>query len=156
MEGALRVKAETDDPAYYAGRKQVYVDADAGLRRFEVDSWRGSGAEWVLTLRGLDSRAAAETLKGGELLLDESALKPLGEGEYFQHDLLGCDVFDEQGRRLGRVAGVVDVGEQALLDVRDGSRAVMLPMVEVVIRAVDIAARRIVARPPPGLIETDG
>lgn len=153
MQGALRVKPETADPDFYLGHEQVYVDAEDGLRRFHVSDWSTQAAEWVLALRGLESRDAAEKLKGGELLLDETALKPLGEGEYFQHDLAGCDVFDEQGRYLGRVVGVMEAAGQALLDVRDGKRALTLPMIEAVVLSVDISARRIVVRPPPGLLE---
>ena len=155
MDGALRVKPETDDPAFYTGQRRIYVDAEEGLRRHDVSLWRGSGTEWVLALRGVETRDAAERLKGGEVLLDDSALKPLEEGEYFQHDLVGCVVVDEAGRLLGSVAGVVEAGGETLLDVREGQRAVMLPMVETVIRSVDVKARRIVASPPAGLIEPD-
>lgn len=150
--GALRVKPDTEDPRFYQGRGEVYVDSDAGLRRFKVGQWSG-GTDWILALEGLESREAAERLKGGELLLEDDALKPLAEGEYFQHDLAGCEVFDEQERRLGRVLSVVEVAGRALLDVRDGKRAVMLPIEESVILSVDVPARRIVARPPPGLLE---
>jgi 16S rRNA processing protein RimM len=154
LNGAVRVRPETDDPASYFADGQVYVDSEEGLRRFRVRNWT-PGAEWIVTLDGLDSREAAERLKGGELLLDEIRLRPLAEGEYFQHDLPGCEVLDRQGRRLGSVAGIVEVGGQALLDVRDGPRALMLPMVEAVILSVDVQARRIVAQPPPGSLEVE-
>src|SRR3972149_3652627 len=113
--------------------------------RASTPAARGGGGpgEWVLTLQGLDTRDAAERLKGGELLLDDRALRPLAEGEYFQHDLIGCAVEDEQGAALGRVTGVMEAGERALLEVSDGTRAFALPMTEAVILSVEIAQRRI-------------
>ena len=156
LQGALRVAPETNDERYYTERPLVYVDADEGLRRYPVRAWSAGRGEWLIELEGVRSREQAERLRGGELLLDEQDLRPLAEGEYFQHDLIGCAVIDEQGAALGRVTGVMEAGGGALLQVADGPRAFVLPMVEAVILAVEIEARRIRVRPPPGLLEPNG
>jgi 16S rRNA processing protein RimM len=158
MRGALRVTQQTDDADYYTDRDWVYIDSEEGLRRFAVRAWNGGAGAWVLHLEGVGSRAEAERLKGGELLLEESRLRPLAEGEYFQHDLTGCRVVDEAGAPLGRVRSVMEGGGQMLLEValeevRESENPLLLPMTEAVILSVEIGERRIRVRPPPGLLE---
>ena len=153
MDGALRAAPETNNPDYYRDRRELFVDSERGLRRFGVKNWRGGQGEWVLELEGLETRGAAEAMRGAELLLDDSALRPLAEDEYFQHDLVDCEVVTDAGQALGRVKAILEIGPQQILVVRDGKREHLLPMLDSVIEAVDLKARRIRVKPPPGLLE---
>jgi 16S rRNA processing protein RimM len=153
MEGALRAVPETDDADYYRDRREIFVDSERGLQHFSVKEWRGGRAEWVIVLEGLDTRDQAEAMRGAELLLDDSTLRPLAEDEYFQHDLVGCEVVTDAGQALGRVKAILEIGQQKMLVVRDGKREHLLPMLGSVIEAVDLKARRIRVKPPPGLLE---
>jgi 16S rRNA processing protein RimM len=153
MEGALRAAPETNDADYYRDRRELFVDSERGLQHFGVKNWRGAQGEWVIELEGLVTRGAAEAMRGAELLLDDATLRPLAENEYFQHDLAGCEVVTDTGQVLGRVKAILEIGPQQLLVVRDGKREHLLPMLGSVIEAVDLKARRIRVKPPPGLLE---
>jgi 16S rRNA processing protein RimM len=156
LDGALRAAPEADDADYYQDRTEVFVDSERGLQRFTVRHWRSTAKEWLIELEGLANRDQAEALRGAELLLGEESLRPLAEDEYFQHDLIGCEVVTGEGRRLGTVAGILEAGPQQLLVVREGAREHLLPMVGPVIEAVELESRRIRVRPPPGLLELNG
>jgi 16S rRNA processing protein RimM len=156
LDGELKVKPFTDSPSYYEAHAEVILDAGKGLRPHAVRGIRNAGALWIVALEGLEDREAALALKGAELLLDESELRPLEEGEYFLDDLIGCTVEDEQGTALGRVRGVIETGANDVLEVTTQTGETLVPLTAEVLREVDVAARRIRIAPLPGLFDAEG
>ena len=62
-------------------------------------------------------------------------------------------VVTEDGREVGRMAGVEQGPGQDRWIVRDGAREHLIPAVAEIVVDVDVATRRIVIRPPDGLLE---
>ena len=155
LHGELKVKPFTEAPSSYEPGAEVIVDAGKGLRRLAVRHMRNAGALWIVGLEGVTERDAALDLKGAELLLDRSLLRPLEAGEYFLDDLIGCDVEDMQGTPLGRVAGVIETGANDVLAVATEAGETLVPMTDEVVKQVDVAARRIRISPLPGLFDAD-
>ena len=116
----------------------------------------GSGrrGEARLALEGVDGREAAEALRGRLVQAGVAELGPLEAGEYYQYELVGCRV-EEIGRRvLGVVSGIWETGAPDVLVVVDaGQRELLIPAAREILREVDVAARRIVIDPPPGLLD---
>jgi 16S rRNA processing protein RimM len=156
MDGELKVKPFTGSPSYYESSAEVIVDAGKGLRAHAVKGIRGAGANWIVALEGIAERDAALALKGAELLLDESKLRPLEPGEYFLDDLIGCTVEDLDGTALGQVRGVIETGANDVLEVATESGEALVPMTAEVVREVDTAGRRIRIAPLPGLFDAPG
>jgi 16S rRNA processing protein RimM len=95
----------------------------------------------------------AEALAGAELKMAASALPPLPAGTYYRHDLVGCEVRDEAGRSLGRVAGIDGPMERSVVVVDGADGEVLIPLAAEICVGVDIEARQIVVRLPDGLLE---
>jgi 16S rRNA processing protein RimM len=89
-------------------------------------------------LTGCASREDAEALRGEPLLVDAADLPPLGEGEYWAHELEGCAVVDGD-REVGVVARMIALPSCEALEVGD----LLIPMVRDAIRSIDVDARRI-------------
>jgi len=121
----------------------------------------GSGrrGEARLALDGVDSREAAEALRGRLVLAPAGHLEPLAEGEYYQYELIGCRVEDGEGRTLGVVQGIWETGApDVLVVVEDGGahsakREHLIPAVGEFLREVDLEGQRIVVDVPPGLLD---
>jgi 16S rRNA processing protein RimM len=93
-------------------------------------------------------------LRGLELRIPADTLKPLGEGAFYVHDLLGCRVFRVSEEPVGEVTRVdLAVGIPMLVITSVDGDEVLVPLAAAFCRSVDIADRRIVIDPPPGLIE---
>jgi 16S rRNA processing protein RimM len=87
-------------------------------------------------------------LYGAEVCVPVSERTPLEDGEYFQSDLIGCEVVDHgTGESLGRVTGWDDGGGSGLLLVGD----LMIPFSRSICVEIDPAARRIAVDLPEGL-----
>ena len=59
---------------------------------------------YLVHLAGVDDREAAAALTLAEVRVARAALPPLGPGEYYVEDVVGCAVEDEDGRAAGRRA----------------------------------------------------
>jgi 16S rRNA processing protein RimM len=71
------------------------------------------------------------------------ALPAPAQEEYYWADLVGLEVVNEQGLALGRVKSLIETGANEVLVVADGDRERLLPFVEQVVKAVDVAGRLI-------------
>ena len=108
-----------------------------GATRYAVESAKAHGATVVAKLAGLDSREAAQRLRGEEVSVRREALPPPGEGHYYLDDLMGLEVVNEQGERLGVVKRMFSNGAQDVMEVA-GGRTHLMPWVPAVVKAVDL------------------
>lgn len=76
----------------------------------EVVSARPHGPAWLFRLKGIESRDAAEGLRGCVAQIPRSEAAPLPEGRYYEHEILGMTVRTEDGEVLGEVTQVIATG----------------------------------------------
>ena len=87
--------------------------------------------------------------RGVEIRIGEEELPRLDEGAYYHHQLLGLSVEDGDGRPLGEVAAILEVGGGVpVLTVRGASGESLIPFAAAFVHAVDLERKRIVVTPP--------
>ncbi len=112
------------------------------------------GGGFLIKFEGIDHREKAELLHDVDLFVELSDLPPPEEDEYYVYELLGLKVVLPDGKILGEVAGVMPVGPYDLLEVKGpGGKSVYLPMIEEIIKKIDLKAGVIEATPSPDLLE---
>ena len=119
-----------------------------GGRTYHVSRAERVDLGYLIALRGIDDRDAADALRGKEVEVDREELPPPGENELYAIDLVGYEVFDAQGVARGAVEGLEEAGAQDLLRLTGG---VLVPMG--LVKEVVSEARRIVVDAPEGLFE---
>lgn len=119
-----------------------------------IVSQRMNGADYLLHLDGVDSREDAEALVGTQFVIERSQRRDLDPEEWWVEDLIGCDVFDLEGRPLGKVTDVITGAAQDRLVLEtSGGEVAEVPFVGPLVPEVDMASRRITVDLPEGLIE---
>ncbi len=116
--------------------------------------WR-HGDKLIFKFAGVDSISDAEKLEDADVCipLEERAVLP--EGEYYQSDLVGCEVTDRlTGRSFGIVEDWKEYGGPPLLEVKaaDG-KVIMIPFAKSIFQHIDLAAKRVLVELPEGLDE---
>ncbi|HUY99277.1 MAG TPA: ribosome maturation factor RimM [Thermomicrobiaceae bacterium] len=146
VDGAVRMNVWTQFPDRIPKLAQVYLGEDPQPRRLR--SARLQRGLAILSLDGVDTRDAAEGLRGTVVRIDTEQAAPLAEDEYYHFQLIGLDVVDEAGNRLGTLAEIVETGANDVYVVRaeDGTES-LFPALKEVVRSVDLAAGRMVVRP---------
>ena len=121
----------------------------AAGERFEVESTWFHQETLIFKFRGVDTISDAERLSGLEVRVPLSQRTALDPGEFFQSDLVGCEVVDRRtGESLGRVSGWQDSGGPGLLVVEGN---LLIPFARAICVEIHPAARRIAVELPEGL-----
>jgi len=120
----------------------------------EVEHFWIHGDRAIFKFKGVDTITDAERLAGSavQVPLDQRPATP--EGEYYQSDLVGCEVVDQSGRLLGTVLGFHETGGVPLLEIRtqDG-REMLIPFAKALLINIDLERKRIDVNLPAGLDE---
>ena len=150
--GELTALALSGKPERYQALQAVFLFG-AGLPEegvsYDVESsWFHNGV-LIFKFRGVDTISEAERLSGAEVRVPISERTPLEPGEYFESDLLGCEVLDRRsGESLGRVTRWDDGGSSGLLVVEE---SLLIPFARSICVQIDLAAKRIAVDLPEGL-----
>jgi 16S rRNA processing protein RimM len=143
-------------------RISIVGGTDEQTRSYEIESSRAYRDRLVLKIRGIDDAAGAAALRGRTVVVAAEDAPELGEGEYYNDLLVGMEVRDEAGTRLGRVRAVWATGGVDLLVIdrarpggEDGEIAeeLLVPMAAEIVVRVEESRGRIVIRPPEGLLD---
>lgn len=109
----------------------------------------------VFKFAGIDSINDAEALRGLDVAIPASERAELDDGAIYISDLMGCEVVNlasEPGAIIGRVLEVDRAA--ALLVVEDSRRAeILIPFARAYLVKIDLDAKRIEMRLPPGLLD---
>lgn len=151
--GEVTAKVFSSKPERYQNLREVYLFAGdpPGARRLTVEEvWLHSGV-LIFKFAGIDTISEAEELRGAEVRVPLSERAPLEPGEYFQSDLLGCEVVDSRtGASLGRVSAWDDAGGAGLLVLEGGA---LIPFARSICVEIDPERKRIAVDLPEGLKE---
>lgn len=108
----------------------------------------------VLTLEGVASMNDALELHGAEIRVPPESQAALPEGEFYHHELIGCEVVTVDGREVGTVRAVEGAtGAQHLVVGADGKKDVLVPLAWTICVEIDPVGKRIAIDPPDGLLE---
>ncbi|MDD5176678.1 MAG: ribosome maturation factor RimM [Sterolibacterium sp.] len=108
---------------------------------YAIHALKAHGKGWVVKFAGVDDCNAAQTIDGNYVAAPREALPMTGADEYYWADLVGLEVVNGKGERLGKVAGLLSTGAHEVLCVRDaeGKNERLLPFVAQVVKNVDRA-----------------
>lgn len=148
ISGEVYVVPISDDPRrFQTGSTLLWED-----RSLVVEATRPHGNRFLVKFEGIETRDQAETLRGPLYVPIEEA-RSLEEGEFWQHDLVGCEVVSSDGQPAGAVTQVVTGAAHDLLVVATSKGERMVPLVKDIVVSVDPEARTIVVDPPAGLLD---
>ena len=160
VRGQLFVRSLTDRPeaTFSPGTTLLPADAggsrpDPGERPLAVAASRPYRDGLLLRFEGIGDRDQADGLRGRYLLRAFSETEPLGEGEVFQHQLVGLAVVTPDGRSVGRVREVYDLRPAVLLEVAGAEGEHLIPFTGEFLVALSLEEGTLVIDPPEGLLD---
>jgi len=104
-----------------------------------------------LKLAGINDEQTAESWRGGEILVEMSELEPLGEGEFYNFQLEGLTIYEEDGTRLGEIKAIDDSAGNPLLTIATENGEVLIPFVSAIVKSVDLEKKKMVIKKLEGL-----
>lgn len=138
LDGSFHVREP--NPSLLALGARVLV----GGQELTIARRAGDDLRPIVRLEGHEHRAAAEALRGQELLVERSEAPRLEADEWWAEDLEGCAVSDG-GRHVGTVRRLLALPSVEVLEVAraDGQGELLVPLVSDAVRTVDIERKQI-------------
>lgn len=157
IRGELKILSQTDFPElrFEKGSSLVMVDPVGGQTvPVQVETAREHKGMFIVRFKGWDNINQVEKYKGWLLKVEESQLAELDEGEYYYHEIIGCTVVTREGSKLGVVAEILTPGANHVWVVnRPKGKPVLLPVIDDVIKDVDVNNKRITVELLEGLVD---
>jgi 16S rRNA processing protein RimM len=152
VQGELRIKsfcAVPEDIETYSP-----LTNEDGSRDFMLAILRPITNGFSARLPDISSKEQADALRGTKLFARRDQLPSLPDDEYYHTDLIGLKVYDTGGALMGSVKSVQNHGADDLLELQlaGSSTTTFLPFTMAAVPTVDLAAGRIVADPPEGVL----
>ncbi len=150
-KGEVRVIPLTDSPDRFRNLKKVYL-VQEGKQPVTVQTksvWYHKGFI-ILKIKGYDSIGQAEELKGSFIAIPKEERMKLKKDEYYIDDLMGLEVEDEKGERLGKIIDVIRNPGNDIYVVRN-DKELWIPATREVVKKIDLKNKRIIVHLIKGL-----
>lgn len=152
IRGEVKVFPTTDDPMRFKKLKKVLLDTGRERLELEVQSVRFFKQFAIVKFKGIDNINDIERYKGKGLFVPREDAVPLGEDEYYIADLIGMEVFTEDGH-FGVVRDVMETGANEVYIVEsDEHGEVLIPAIRQCVLDVNVEEKKMKIRLMDGLI----
>ena len=151
LRGCLKVLTQMEAQDIIAGLESVYLEDKQGQRKCHgLRKSEASGQFLFLELQDFTDIDSAKALVGCKVLIPGDMLKDLPEGEYYWRDIIGLDVYSEEGEHLGRIESIFPTRGNDVY-VCKGQREILLPAIADVIQHIDLDKKIMTVRLLEGL-----
>ena len=145
IKGEVKVKPFTDDINRFDELKKVYVKTKTGIKQYKIENVKYHKNMVLLKLEGINRIEDAELLRNLFLEIDREDAIPLEEGTYFIADLIGLEVYTDEGKLLGKVEDIYNTVSNDIYVVKDElGKQILLPGIKEVIKEVKLDEKIIV------------
>ncbi|MBE9503184.1 MAG: 16S rRNA processing protein RimM [Proteobacteria bacterium] len=154
LKGYVKVMSYAESINTYDNLKAIYLKkGDGTIEALHINKVSPGKGLIILGLEGIEDVNRAEELRGLELFIDCNELEEPEEGEYYQQDLLGLNVFTIQGSNLGTIKNIMPTGDYDVLVVRKGKKEHLIPAIKDIVREVNLEEKKVIIEPLEGLLE---
>ena len=119
----------------------------------QVESTRPHRRQILLKLRGIDNIESALLWVRSILAVPEESLAAPAPGQYYHYQVIGLEVFDTSGARIGTLKEIWSMPANELYVVAGIDKEHLIPAVKEIISEVDLAAGRMIVDLPTGLLD---
>lgn len=154
VRGAIRVKLENPDSVLLSCVDRLILAQGSERTEYCVIRAQSTGqGAFKVTLDGLTAAERAAALRGAIVMVAAAALPPTAPREFYYFQALGCEVLTTTGLSVGTIEEVFSTGANDVWVVRDHSLEHLVPVIEDIVRKIDLTVRRVIIEAVPGLLD---
>lgn len=151
VRGEILMDVYTDFPERLKTGVIVYIGPEHTPAHIRSTRWQPPAM--LIAFEQYGTREEAGELRNLLVQVRADDRPPLGEGEYYHHQLLGMQVVEESGENLGVLSGILETGANDVFVVTtQEGREVLLPATDEVLLEIDLDRKQMRVHLLPGLI----
>ena len=153
IKGMVKIKPFTDDITRFDRLKKVYIENKTVKKEYEIEEVKYHKDMVLIKFKGIENPEDANLLRDTYLLVNREEEEPLEEGTYYIVDMIGLDVYTEEGELLGKLEDIFNTGSNDIYVVKDElGKQILLPAISDVIKQIDMENRKMIVHLISGLI----
>lgn len=151
IRGYLKAVSFAENSEPFTPGRQVYVKtAKGGRKAYTVRDYKPYKNVIRIAFETVETRKAAEKLVGAKLFINRSELPEPGDDTWYWCDLIGLAVYADHVY-IGRVEHIFATGGNDVLVVRHDGTERLIPVIESIVRQIDLENKKILVTLPEGL-----
>ena len=156
LKGEVKVISSTDfeEQRFEKGTELLITRGNQVVKEVTVESYRTHKNNLLVKFVGIDSIGEAEKLKNLQIKIDSDNIGELEENEFYFHEIIGCEVFDENGKSLGEISEILTPGANDVWVIKSqNGKEILIPYIEDVVKKIDVENKKIDIEVMEGLID---
>lgn len=154
LKGEVKIVTWTDSPDVFEDLEYVIIKSKKGDITLTIKGVKYQKNNIIVKFKELERIEDAEPLKNSVLYAPREMLGELPDGVYYIADLIGLEVFDDEGQKIGIIADVFSTGANDVYDIkREGQKNLLLPVIDDVVLDVDIEGGKVTVHIMEGLLD---
>jgi 16S rRNA processing protein RimM len=153
LNGWLKLNAFNPDTRALAPGVEVFLEHSGRQSVHQLEASSHHKKQFLIKLRDVNSIDDAAPYVGSTLAVAESALEALEPRQYYHYQVVGFEVFQLNGDRVGTISSTMSTAGGEIYVVQSADKEHLIPAVKEFIERVDFDARKIIVNAPKGLLE---
>ncbi|MBE6051156.1 MAG: 16S rRNA processing protein RimM [Clostridium sp.] len=142
IKGEVKVISLTDNPENFKRYGKVLVED----KWMEILGVKFQKDRVILKLEGIEDINTAETFKNKYIKVPRDGEPELEEGTYYVVDLIGCTVFDTEGKNLGKIFDVIETKNNDVYWIKE-PKQLLIPVLPDIVLDINIEEKKIIISP---------
>lgn len=153
IRGEVKVFPTTDDPARFEELEQVMLDTGRALLPLEIQNVKYFKQYVILKFKGIDNINDIEKYTKCPLLVSREDAVELEEDEYFMADMIGMNVYTDEGEEFGKLTDIMETGANDVYVISTESHGeVLIPAIKDCILDINTEEHKMIIHLINGLI----
>ncbi len=154
IRGDLLLDVLTDFPERLRPGSYLYVGDKK--QKIKISRRRPHNDGLLMGFEGVANTEQAAKYRAQTVYVLAEDRPSLPEGEYYHHQIIGLNVLDETGVKLGVITEIIETGANDVYVVRnDDEREILLPALKQVLLDVNLETKIMRVHLLPGLVDAD-
>ena len=155
IKGEVKVKQLTDFQERFQKGNIVYMkQGETDWKAFTILSSREHKGNILLQFVDYPTVNDVEHLKNELLYIEEEQQTPLGDNEFYYHEIIGAEVETVDGQYIGTVDHILSPGANDVWVVKTiDKQEVLIPYIEPVVKEINIEKKKIKIELMEGLLD---
>ncbi len=152
LKGEVKLNSFAEDNTVFERLPKVFLKAKSEVLEKQIEKVGYHKNQVILKFKDCNSIEEAEKLRNMYLLVKRTDLEELPEGVYYIADLIGLDVYTDEGKFLGNIDDIYSTGANDIYVVKDEmGKQKLLPGTDEVIKQTNLAEGKIIVHLIEGL-----
>ncbi|MDO4766143.1 MAG: ribosome maturation factor RimM [Eubacteriales bacterium] len=155
LKGTVKVLPMTEKKERFYDLTQIMAElADGKQKVLTIEGISSFKEGFLMDFKEIKDVNAAQKLRGAYLQIPRSQAMELEEGEYYIFEIIGAEVFTDEGERLGILENVIETGANDVYEVKtEDGKEILIPVIPDCVLEVNTEEKKVVVHLLEGMRE---